>query len=199
MKSDVIHINGETPDIEKALAQAEAVAAFKKLDVKQTLQLRLLAEETMGMMRGLTNEYDADFWIEDEENAFQVHLKTLTVMNTELRKKLISNATTGKNASTKGVMGKIREIFERAIEPLNDTDDNFFSAGLMYASEDPVNFGYTGDAAMWSFNKYRESIQEDEAPEEWDELERSIVANIADEIRVGIRGNEVEMIIYKKF
>ena len=34
---------------------------------------------------------------------------------------------------------------------------------------------------------------------EWDELEKSIVANIADDIKIAIAGNKVEMTAYKKF
>ena len=35
--------------------------------------------------------------------------------------------------------------------------------------------------------------------EAWDELEQSVVANIADEIKIGIADDSAEMIIYKKF
>ena len=36
------------------------------------------------------------------------------------------------------------------------------------------------------------------AEEKWDELEKSVIANIADEIEIGIAGKTVEMIVYKK-
>ena len=35
--------------------------------------------------------------------------------------------------------------------------------------------------------------------EAWDELEKSIVANIADEVIVGARTNYVDIIVVKKF
>ena len=38
----------------------------------------------------------------------------------------------------------------------------------------------------------------DDTIEEWDELEKSIIANLADDVTVGINGNNVEMIITKK-
>ena len=48
---------------------------------------------------------------------------------------------------------------------------------------------------------YREQLEEhrDERPEQWDELEKSITANLADEVKVFIRGNSVELIVEKKF
>ena len=41
----------------------------------------------------------------------------------------------------------------------------------------------------------------DEAPEEneWDRYERSILRKLADEIRIGVRGGNVEMEVVKKF
>ena len=35
--------------------------------------------------------------------------------------------------------------------------------------------------------------------EEWDQLEKSIVAKLADDVIVGVRGKKVEIIIKKKF
>ena len=37
------------------------------------------------------------------------------------------------------------------------------------------------------------------ALDEWDELEKSIIANIADDVSVGINKDMVEMIITKRF
>ena len=49
------------------------------------------------MMKALTSNHDADFWIEDDDKAFCLHLKAETEMNTELRNKLLSASTTGEN------------------------------------------------------------------------------------------------------
>lgn len=41
---------------------------------------------------------------------------------------------------------------------------------------------------------------EDTAAEEaWDELEKSIVAKLADDVQVGIRSGKVELVIRKRF
>ena len=36
------------------------------------------------------------------------------------------------------------------------------------------------------------------AEEAWDELEKSVIAHVADEVKISIRGYDVEMIVYKK-
>ena len=56
----------------------------------------------------------------------------------------------------------------------------------------------------WSMMRYEEQLssrirQDDSAAKEaWDELEKSVVAHVADEIKVAIRGRTVELIIQKK-
>ncbi len=194
MRSDTITVCTDGTGVSEALAQTEAVAVFKGLNRKDSLRLRLLAEEMMGMLSALTGEVEAKFYIEDENNDFRLHLSTDTSMNSEKREKLLEVSTSGRNSSAVGVMGKLRNLFERAFEPVDSDPGNYLSVGWMDPEYDPLG------VTAWSLCKYRDSIENDgSAKEEWDELERSIVANIADEIRIGIKGAKVEMIIYKKF
>ena len=55
----------------------------------------------------------------------------------------------------------------------------------------------------WSLLQYRSMVekekQQKKAEEAWDELEKSVVANIADDVRVGVRGDIVEMTIIKRY
>ena len=68
---------------------------------------------------------------------------------------------------------------------------------------DPMAFGagFAGD--VWSMQKMRDEAEqaegEPEAEEVKDELEKSIVARLADDIRVGIRGDKAEVVIEKVF
>ena len=41
--------------------------------------------------------------------------------------------------------------------------------------------------------------QENSENEKWDELEKSIVAKLADDVIVGVRGKNVEIVIKKEF
>ena len=51
MKTDVVVISSEGANMEAALAEVDKVGAYKDLTSRETLTLRLLAEETMAMMR----------------------------------------------------------------------------------------------------------------------------------------------------
>ena len=209
MKSDVISVKSDGSGFEQALAQAEAVAAFRSLPKKTALHLRLLTEEMMAMLREITGETAAEFWIEDKDNTFALHLTASTIISRSKREELLSVSSTGKNAAAKGVLGKLRDIFECAMDADSMGDlPVYYSHGVIMstvmAGEDPMTYAFNADMAMWSMQHFRDVMGEEkdsnpEAEEAWDELEKSVVANRADEVSIGIRGNNVEMIIYKKY
>ena len=200
MKTDVIVVNSRGKAMGKALEQVDAVASYKRLSQKQALQLRLLAEEMLALMRSITGETDGNFWIEDEKGVYQLHLQVFTRMSSVKREQLLSTATSGKNAAARGLMGKLRDLFERDA----DSDVAPFTNPLMMDG-----LYDTGAAAVasadyeWSMSRYREELSEKQSQhisdvdEAWDELEKSVVANVADEIKVYIRGDQVEMVIFK--
>ena len=49
----------------------------------------------------------------------------------------------------------------------------------------------------WSLDNYRNAVSKEK--EKYDELEKSIVANLADDVVVGIKGKQVEIVVVKKF
>lgn len=204
MKTDVIEITPGGEGIDRALLETERAAAYRGLDPKQALRLRLLTEEMMGMLRTLIGEEQFSYWIESKGSVFSLHLETQTIMTQMLREALLQTSSSGKNAAAKGFMGKLRDIFTR----LADAD-----ASSAYRYE--YGYGYvdvTGfDASMdmspnamlygWSLRAYKDAVAEnkEKEPEKWDELEKSITAKLADDVKIFIRGNNVEMVIEKSF
>ena len=199
MKTDVIVVSSKGTQMETALSQVDKVAAYKELTGKNALHLRLLAEEMMGMMRSITGETEGKFWIEDEENVYQLHLQVVTRMDSEKRDQLLSASSTGKNESAKGLMGRLRDFFDRGA----DEDISSFSSPLLYSEMYEHSSTPTLDWE-WSMMRYENAlsyrIKENDtaAKEAWDELEKSVVAKVADDVKVAIRGRTVEMTIVKK-
>ena len=200
MRSDVIHVTNGGRGFEEALSQAELVARYKGLPNKSALHLRLLAEEMLGMMNALTGEREADFWIDDEDGVFTLHLQAEAEMNAKLRKNLLAVSTSGVNAAAKGVTGKVRDLFERRLEPGDMSLGADVAAGLCCSGFDPEfgSYMFTVDD-YWSLEKYRAAARDGRTPKEnWDELEKSVIGRLADDVQVGIRGSKVEMAIIKK-
>lgn len=199
MKTDVITVSSRGSQMETVLSQVEKVAQYKGLTGKNALHLRLLAEEMMGMMRSITGETEGQFWIEDEKDVYQLHLQVATRMDSDKRDQLLSASSTGKNESARGLMGRLRDFFDRGA----DSD--------LYGSPNPLLYMETADYSStpsldweWSMMKYEEALScrirenDSAAREAWDELEKSVVAKVADDVKVSIRGRIVEMTLVKK-
>ena len=204
MKTDIITITPSGEGIQEALLETEKAAAFRGLDAKQTVRLRLLAEEMTGMLRTIVGDVQLKYWVESKGTAFSLHLSANTQANYEMREALLKTSTSGKNAAAKGFMGRIRDIFTRLSET---SDANALSTEYGYSYVGVVGYDASVDMSPnamlygWSLSAYRDAVEANkvEEPEKWDELEKSITAKLADEIKIFIRMNTVEMVIEKTF
>ncbi len=196
MKTDVITVSSRGSRIGTALGQADKVAAYKGLTGKDALHLRLLTEEMMGLMRSITGETDGEFWIEDSGGEYQLHLRVLTRLNDEERRQLLSVSASGRNESARGLMGRLRDFFEQG------AGDDGFSSPLVL----PDMYEHSTSPALdweWSMTRYESALsarvdRDEKAREAWDELEKSVVKHVADDVKVYIRGGVVEIVILKK-
>ena len=189
MKSDIINVSSRKDRTDEVLDISERVSAYHRLSHKNAIYLRLLAEEMMSLMRAIAGDVNGKFWIETTGgNAFELHLLVRTKMDSEKRMQLLRTSTSGKNEAHRGFMGKLRAFFE----PVEDMP-------LLYeAGADDLQM-----AVNWSMQAYQNQIRQyvkqnrQGAAEAWDELERSVVAHVADEVRVRIEGYDVELIVFK--
>ena len=202
MRTTKIMINSLGYGMENALDEVENFSRDMGFDQRSARRARLLAEETMSMVRAIVEDFSADFWMEGSpDGQCELHLLALTSMNYDKKQELISTSTQKRNEASVGIMGKIKDFIEDSL--YNIQDGAAVSVGDMHC----MNMGCVGmvqDTYMWSLEKYREDVEkkvdEDAAMEDaLDELEKSIVANIADDVRVAVDGNNIEMIISKKF
>ena len=199
MKTDVITVSSKGKQMETALKQAEKVAAYKELSPKDALHIRLLTEEMMGLMRSITGKTEGEFWIEDEDGECRLHLRVKTRLSSENREELLTVSTTGKNESAKGLMGRLRDFFDWGSEE----ELAAYSSPLLL----PDMFEHTSSPSLdweWSMVMYENTLTERieqndaQAKEAWDELEKSVVKHVADDVRVYIRNGVVELVILKK-
>ena len=192
MKTDVIAISNDGNNMEAVLDQVDALATYKSLSPKNAMHLHLLAEETLAMMRAITGEASGEFWIEDQDGVYALHLKVDTLTDAHKREQLLSASTTGKNEATRGFMGKIRAFFQPS------ADAPMFASG--FAGGAPQMYG----SYQWSMEDYREQLRQyreqnaEGSQEAWDELEKSVVSRVADDVKVSILGRTVEMTIVKR-
>ncbi len=189
MKSDVIRIEGTEDRTAEALDQAERVAVFEELGARDALHLRLLAEEMMNMVRAIAGTIKGEFWIVNSGKLFELHLHARTAMDFQKHDQLLASSSSGKNEAVRGFMGKVRAFFE--------------PTETLYPSFNLTPDGVDTDM-VWTMRAYQQQIRENieqnlaGSAEAWDELERSVVSHIADDVKVSIRGCDVEMTVSRK-
>ena len=189
-----------------ALAMTEKAASLFNLDGKNRLRARLLAEELLSMSRSVAGQFTADYWIDLEEDTrkFTIHLEAQTQLDYSARQEFLSVSTTGKNAASVGIMDKIRGIFEAGLYSIEESFQLQAEHGtgmLSYGALGAIDDGMSEAVYAWSMQKYKQDIEaaKNDAPEAWDELEKSIIANIADDVSVGVLRDKVTLTVSKKF
>lgn len=194
MVTDIITISSTGANMDLALNQTTRVAEYKGLSPKNALHLRLLAEEMMGMMRAITHETSGKFWIEDSDGVYQLHLLVETIIDEGMRRKLLAASSTGENEASRGLMGKLREFFFRNA----NNDIAAYDSPLAQAGNVPNMTDWEWSLTRYQRNLYTAKRKQPEAAEAWDELEKSVVNNVADDVKVSIKGWNTEMTIIKK-
>ena len=207
MKQEEFIVTSRGEGMQDALAATEKLGADSGLNKKENLRLRLLAEELFGMVRSIVGELEARYWIEHEGKSFDMHLSSEVELTQEMRKALISVSSQGENAAARGFMGKLRDMIAAALLPketrplLSDLSLGFMG---LASNSSPYAQQAAADAFRWSMSQYKDIVsselsENEDSRAEWDELEKSIVANIADEIVVSVVGSAVEITISKAF
>ncbi len=199
MKSDVIRITNDGNGMEEALAESERIAGAASLEHRDGIRLRLLTEETLGMFRAIAKAAEASFWIEEDKGLFSLHLASDLVMNGRLRRDMLSFSTSGRNEAARGFMGRIREMFEEAMEPIDEVNPQPAGAWITPIPDSAVlSAGASMEMGVWSLTSYRGTLKPEDR-DQWDELEKSVVAKLADEVRVSVTSRKAEMTIEKRF
>lgn len=192
MRSDVFKVKNNAT-CQTLLAEVDRFGRFCHLSDADAGKLQLLAEEMVAIVSNELHRMDCDFWVENADKRFTLHLQAKARISFEEKDELTALSLDGKNAATKGVLGKIRGIFESL----------FISEGelaeLGYMPEVGAVAPTEGLSQLWSMAAYQDGLPENERIAAWDGLERSILANLADDVQVGVTSTAVEMTVVIRF
>ncbi len=211
MKTNTINIRSDLNGRDAAMKEAEKFAAYNELASKEAMHLRLLTEEVVSMVHEIVNNFQGKLWFESEETGSgELLCKICLTANKDVdivqEKQLLSASTSGKNIRAKGIMGKIREMFRVSMQYSTDgvydgVDTMADSWYKMGAHPNSALYNSASQDNYWSLQRYRSNVQSDlpEHTVEWDELEKSILGKLADEVKVGLLSGRAEVIVEKNF
>ncbi len=188
MKSNVCYFYNEN-GIEDVLDEIEKTARYCGFTNKQTLQLRLLSEELIGMIQVSRVEYEGQFWIESGLNSCDLHMQLDLLLEDDIRKELKSISEI--NSISKSLVGDIYEFIINVMAG---------KAARMKPECPMMRASFKGLGTVnWSLTSYKRVLSEVGNTEELDFLSKSIIAKLSDDILLSTRDNQVELIIKKDF
>lgn len=207
MVSDKFMVNSDAGRMAAARYATENFAWQMKLDKHSALRLDLLVEETLGMVKAMVEDFYGQLWFVGDASRCEIHLEATTDMDADKKQELLSVSKTGKNALTKGFMAMLGEFISGAMHGFGNMMDTYgrdtmhygivHSPGINMVSPD-------GLVPIWTLQSYRADLDRErsadgDAEAAWDELEKSIVARLADDVIVGVKGDRIELVIIKDF
>lgn len=198
MKTDSYTIQGNDSDVKEIQHVIEKMAKFNDLPEKDMLKLQLLAEELIGMEKGLLGFTQGEFTAENNGTEYRLILHADMNVDLDTQERFVNMSKGQKNNAYKGFLGKVRliadtftytptgrEVIGYEAYAITDAYGSYFS---------PADYDMT-----WAFSKYKEELDEDDSNPIWDELEHSVIASLSDDLIVASRNKSIDVIVVKKF
>ena len=202
MVSDNFMVNSDAGRMAAARYATENFAWQLKLDRRNTLRLSLLVEETLGMVKAMVEEFYGQLWFVGEDKRCEIHLQATTDMDADKKQELLSVSKTGKNALARGFMAMLGEFISGAAHGFGNVMDTYGRESARYGVVHAPGMGMItpdGMVPVWSLNAYREDLARARGADGEAELEKSIVAKLADDVIVGVKGDRIELVIVRDF
>ena len=183
--------------LERALDATAKLGEDNGLTKGEISRLRLLGEELVRMMPEIVGDVEMRYWTEHKKRQYKIHVSTDVYMTREIRKSLLSVSSTGKNAANQSFTEQMRAVISDMA-----SDKNIRRSSVESSDDD----GRTGrqNVYRWSMNSYKSRMERakkrtGETDLTWQDLEKSIIARIADDVSISIMGTSVEIIAFKAF
>ena len=173
MKSNICVLSNNKECLKNIFVETEKALAYNNLAKQDALRLRLLAEE----MVELIEDFEGEFWIENKGSKYRLYASlNVEYMDKSLKDKLLNLATNKKNRLAKGIKGKILSIFENIALSISE-NGAYIPSTIGYTPYEEYADTYS---YAWSLNEYKQDVKSSaDKANEWDELEKSIIANLA--------------------
>ncbi len=198
MKTDIIHISENGEGVSEALHALEETGLMQGFDTREARRLRLLTEETLELVAGITGHMDAEFCADIRDDEWEIRLTAKPTPTSIKKAGLLSLYY-----APYGLANKIAVLFETPFENLVKNEEAIREIGIRRVDEALVReMGRSGDGFVWTLDSYELSVfdsRSEKKDENWDEINRSIIASLSDEVRIFVFPENAELVILKHF
>ena len=152
------------------MQEAKRYASKQRLSPRDQGRLELLAEESVSIIRDIVQEARLNFWVEGSGNMYKIHVTFKPQLGTDEYKRLINLSTSGRNEAVNSLGGRIQEIMVMGLNMTRDQDKDKDKAYKWSLSQDKIDVSQIG---------------------------QSILVAEADDVKVSVTRDKVEMIVIK--
>ena len=163
----------ENKVLEEVFDRVESFCKKYKISSKESMHIRMLSEEVMGIMKDQNGSFDGQFWIDIKGHTAQIRVETEAMLDDKAKRKLMSVSSTP--AKPTGVMEMIRTVY------------------------DDYRLGRRSGSGIWSLKGSQQktpSVTKEADP--LANIEKSIIETLADDVQISISDNKVKMIVFKR-
>ncbi len=198
MNINKIRVDNKGNGAETVLTDVEFYAQRSGLGDRSCRQIRLAAEELMELVKNISGTFEADFSAEITNRRCELSLVTDTVSDPAKKAQLIQAGQ-----FKTGVADKLRRFLQSDYKNLKEQEDILDDLGIKKADAallEEIGHSSFEDAYVWTLGSYGmkaydSHVLDDDAG--WAEIGQSILANLADDIRVFVFDDRVEITVIK--
>ncbi len=161
--------------VKNILAESNRMAKRAGVNSKEEMHIVLLTEEMISVLPHIIEYGSGKFWIDVTDDLFELHIQVTPSSASGVKARKVSEP------AKKTIMGRVLGVFDKVVSKKSENS--------------------TDKDMSWSLGSYIEDLKRqnpNNMPDEWDEMEHSILANIADDVVVRRDNNNVDLIISKK-
>ena len=149
-KSDRIDIDNRGHHFTDALQESEKISQLAGMSRRNAIRLRLITEEMLNMMRGITGQCKASFRILCDGEKFELFLSTRARLDEKKRSRLMASKT----GDPTSFQDKLRGMLEKALHTDSDSEIDVlaepgsFEQSMLYRLADSIRIDVYGGSVF---------------------------------------------------
>ena len=149
-KSDRIDIDNRGHHFTDALQESEKISQLAGMSRRNAIRLRLITEEMLNMMRGITGQCKASFRILCDGEKFELFLSTRARLDEKKRSRLMASKT----GDPTSFQDKLRGMLEKALNTDSDSEIDVlaepgsFEQSMLYRLADSIRIDVYGGSVF---------------------------------------------------
>ncbi len=169
-RTNTVHMLPGENKLEEALQSARHYSERQHLNPHASMQLELLTEESLGFVQRVVDHTTRDFWIEGTGMVYRIHIRFAEKVGSGEFRKLVELSSSGRAPGMNTFSSKIWNAVHMGLK---------WSSGKEKGSK---------PAYEWKLSESGTSEEE---------IGKSILGAVADDIRLSVKNNRVELIVSK--